>query len=161
MPPPPDRVQDYISRAVPAFHAAREAAARLAGLLLTAELAASRHRLDHPSRESGLAALGEARDRLSGPVPETCAHFHHHLTQALTLLMQSWQAAESRRAGLFAAADALPPLQSAWTEMRHAARLLPGFQTVDFATACCALHGAPDRPASKGGNDARLFDLDP
>jgi hypothetical protein len=156
-----DRLRRYLQRVRPAFDAAQESAARLAGLLITAEMRQSRHVLDLGSRTAGLQCLADARASLSeAAVPERAAHFHHHLSQAVALLDGAWRATEDQRAGLVAAGDPLPQLQAAWEEIKFASRAMPGFETVDFRNSCCAMHRNKSGPADKGEEDVGLFDLD-
>lgn len=136
-----DPLRHYLGRAKPAFEAAQESAARLAGLLVTAEMQRSRHALDWESRGAGRQRLAEAQAALAElAVPERAAHFHHHLGEAAVLLDIAWRAAQDQKAGLVAAADPLPPLRAAWQQIRFASRAMPGFETVDFRNSCCAMH---------------------
>lgn len=154
-------LQHYLTRVRPAFDAAQESAARLAGLLITAELAASRHVLDMDSRTVGVGRLAEARATIAEAAPPArAAHFHHHLGSAVEALEAAWRASDAKRAGLLSAGDPLPPLQAAWREITFASRAMPGFETVDFRNSCCAVHRMKSGPNIRGENDVRLFHLD-
>lgn len=137
-----DRMQSYVTQMLPCFNRLQESAARLAGLLVEAELMGNKAALDGGSRELGLKALREAADILdaSGSVVEH-AHFQHHLRLARERLQTAWTSYEARRQGVLVIHDPLPALQAAWREMQAASRILPGFETVDFRNACCAMHG--------------------
>lgn len=151
----------YVLAAQPAFEAAQEAATRLAGLLITAELGRSRHLLDLPSREAAYARLAEAREHHARLVPSGLAlHFHHHLSRAIERLEAAFTAADAERAGRLGAPDPLPPLRAAWADMEAASRSLPGFETIDFKRSCCAMHRQEPTTTDLGGTHVGLFDLD-
>ena len=140
-----DRLRAYRDAMQPCFDRIQESAARLAGLLVEAELVNPKARFDGESRELGLRARDQAHALLAGAnSSRSDAHFHHHLTLALDRLTQAWAALEDRRKGLIAAPDPLPALRACWTEMQAASRILPGFDTVDFRHSCCALHHRTD-----------------
>lgn len=144
-----DKLHTYSEAMLPCFDRIQESAARLAGLLVEAELIGCKSRFDNESLILGQKARDEAV-HLMASVDSTKAdhHFHHHVSQALQRLCQAWAALESRRQGLIAAPDPLPVLQATWREMQAASRILPGFETVDFRNSCCAIHhqmGGPPR----------------
>lgn len=139
--PENDRLRVYTDEMVPCFERTQESAARLAGLLVEAELVGRKSRFDNESLLLGLKARDEAVCLLASvDVSKADAHFHHHASLALERLCQAWAALEDRRQGLVAALDPLPMLQAAWREMQAASRILPGFDTVDFRNSCCAMH---------------------
>lgn len=139
--PENDRLRVYTDAMVPCFERTQESAARLAGLLVEAELVGRNSRFDNESFHLGQNARYEAVCLLASvDVSKANAHFHHHASLALERLCQAWAALEDRRQGLVAAPDPLPMLQAAWREMQAASRILPGFDTVDFRNSCCALH---------------------
>ena len=139
--PENDRLRVYTDAMLPCFERTQESAARLAGLLVEAELVGHTSRFDSESLHLGLMARDEAVCLLANvDVSKADAHFHHHASLALERLCQAWAALEDRRQGLIAALDPLPMLQAAWREMQAASRILPGFDTVDFRNSCCAMH---------------------
>lgn len=139
--PENDRLRVYADAMVPCFERTQESAARLAGLLVEAELVGRNSPFDNESLHLGLKARDEAVCLLASvDVSKADAHFHHHASLALERLCQAWAALEDRRQGLVAALDPLPMLQAAWREMQAASRILPGFDTVDFRNCCCAMH---------------------
>jgi len=131
---------DYMAAAKPCFLSLQETMARLAGLLMTAELKASRSVLDTQSFAEAEVQLSQALERFGALAPDDkCRHFHHHLSKSVSHLSEAMTAAETQRAGLVGARDPLLPLQAAWRELTHASRALPGFETVDFRNSCCSL----------------------
>ena len=97
-------------------------------------------------------------------VPASAAHHRHHLGLAADALDEAVRAALSRSDidgdRLFAA------LEEAERHLKTLARILPGFERVDFTQACCAAHaGLADatddttRTRRAGEDDGRLFDL--
>jgi len=139
--PENDRLRDYADAMVPCFERTQESAARLAGLLVEAEIVGHKSRFDNEALLLGLKARDEAVCLLASvDANKADAHFHHHASLALERLCQAWAALEDRRQGLIAALDPLPMLQAAWREMQAASRILPGFDTVDFGNSCCAMH---------------------
>lgn len=139
--PENDRLRVYANAMVPCFERTQESAARLAGLLVEAEIVGRNSRFDNESLLLGLKARDEAVCLLASiDTRQADAHFHHHASLALQRLCQAWAALEDRRQGMMAAPDPLPMLQAAWREMQAASRILPGFDTVDFRNSCCAMH---------------------
>ncbi|GGO76331.1 hypothetical protein GCM10011348_03280 [Marinobacterium nitratireducens] len=139
--PENDRLRAYAEAMVPCFERTQESAARLAGLLVEAEIVGNNCRFDNESLHLGLKARDQAVCLLASvDASKADAHFHHHASLALERLCQAWAALEDRRQGLIAALDPLPMLQAAWREMQAASRTLPGFDTVDFSNSCCAMH---------------------
>ena len=131
----------YVAAAKPCFLSLQETMARLAGLLMTAELKASRHVLETQSLAEAEVQLSRALERFGALAPDDkCRHFHHHLSKSVSHLGEAMTAAEKQRAGLVGARDPLPALQAAWRELVHASRALPGFETIDFRKSCCSLH---------------------
>ena len=133
--------QTYMAGAKPCFSSLQEAMARLAGLLMTAELKASWHVLGVLSFTEAEQRFAEAREHFDALLPnDSCQHFHRHLSNAVAHLGEAMRAAEGQGASLFGTRDPLPALQAAWRELVHASRALPGFETVDFSNSCCLLH---------------------
>lgn len=80
-------------------------------------------------------------------VPESAAHHHHHLRAAAEALGQACALASAclRPEASDGERDRLSrALRAASDDLRVTARLLPGFELVDFGRACCAAH-APQR----------------
>lgn len=136
------RVFDYVCKAQPAFEKLRQSAAQIAGLLVLGA-AGGRCDADHPMFALALEAYANGADMISGLVPPAKAvHHHHHImraVRALELAVAAAPAAVTLRDDL-AIDAALLPLQTAYTELQHASRCLPGFEIVDFAQGCCAAH---------------------
>jgi hypothetical protein len=95
------------------------------------------------AREAAMRASEEARALV---VPEIAAHHHHHLRAAAAALLQACVATlDCLRVDASGQSDALVrTLRSSSDHLRTTARLLPGFELVDFGQACCAAH-APRR----------------
>jgi len=85
------------------------------------------------------------RGRVEQTRPTERARPHHmRLQQAAAYLATALAAAQH---ALASAGDgevdaALNPLRSAYDELQHAARALPGFRMVAFEQGCCAGHAA-------------------
>lgn len=101
--------------------------------------------------EGALAGAREAATRAAEEVralavPEIATHHHHHLRAAAEALLEACIAGlDSRRIDASEQSDALVRLLRASSDhLRATARLLPGFELVDFGQACCAAH-APQR----------------
>lgn len=131
----------YIAAAQPCFASLQECAARLAGVLMSAEIKQTRHALDTQSLDEAENCITDAKERFATLAPaENCLHFHHHLSQALSLLTATVVSVIEKRAGSAVGHDPLPLLQKAWAELTNASRALPGFETVDFRQSCCSIH---------------------
>ena len=148
----------YAAAAQPAFEAGRDAALRLAGLLISSTMG-SRHMLDLPVRAAALEALQNADDLFSAlaPTPQV-GHFHFHLRRGLDELRTAFAAVDAELAGK-AGVDPFPVLRAAWSHMEAASHALPGFETVDFKQSCCAWHQAR-LAENQGGFNGGLLDLD-
>lgn len=148
----------YATAAQPAFEAGRDAAFRLAGLLIAATMG-SRHMLDLPLRAAALESLQSAGDLFSSLVPTPrVEHFHFHLQRGLDDLRMAFAATDAELAGK-AGADPFAVLRAAWSHMEAASRALPGFETVDFKQSCCAWHQAR-LAENQGGFNGGLLDMD-
>ncbi|MEJ8572970.1 hypothetical protein [Microbaculum marinum] len=137
-------VLSYIEAAQPVQELLQQVLTQVAGyslMLMTGGKPAAR-----PDGSLLLArqAAGRAHDDLLAlPVPALAAHHHHHLSRAAESTQWAFAAADA-----CAAADASDgerdtlsrALWSATGHLRATARLLPGFEMVDFGQACCAAH---------------------
>ena len=148
----------YATAAQPAFEASRDAALRLAGLIIASTMG-SRHMLDLPVRAAALEGLQNAGDLFSSltPTPQV-GHFHFHLRRGLEDLRTAFAAVDAELAGK-AGVDPFPVLRAAWSHMEAASRALPGFETVDFKQSCCAWHQAR-LAENQGGFYGGLLDMD-
>jgi hypothetical protein len=135
-------------------------------LIMTRKVTSAR--LDGPMLVARKAA-GRAHEHLLAlKVPAAAAHHYHHLLKASEAIRAALAAAEActtdgpdkpERAGLSRA------LKAATAHLRATARLLPGFEIVDFGQGCCA--ACPGASAGLGeqnrrqlgGSDGGLFDL--
>jgi hypothetical protein len=110
-------------------------------------------RINHATCKEALVAL---------PVRSADAHHYHHLCAAGAALDHAIGAALSavpaKKDDLFRA------LEEAERHFKALARMLPGFEPVDFAQACCAAHAGPGGASARKtrndwGDNGRLFDL--
>ncbi|MEZ5666056.1 MAG: hypothetical protein R3F55_01195 [Alphaproteobacteria bacterium] len=101
---------------------------------------------DAPILGAGAAAARAAEAARALAVPSGAGHHHHHLRAACAAVAHACAAAttcagpvaaERDRDGLVAA------LQAAVGHLHAVSRLMPGFEPVNFAQACCAAHAAP------------------
>jgi len=81
--------------------------------------------------------------------PEPAAHHYHHMHSAAETLMEACAAATACR-GAQDRSDRrfdtlICALRATSDHLRATARLLPGFELIDFGQACCAVH-APRLP---------------
>lgn len=136
-------VLHYVAAARPAQQLISETLTQVAGFALL--LMTSRRRAT--LAEGALAGAREAAARASDEVralavPEAAAHHHHHLRGAAETLLHACVAAlESRRIDASEPNDALVrALLASSDHLRATARLLPGFELVEFGQACCAAH---------------------
>ena len=76
-------------------------------------------------------------------VPSKAAHHHHHLCKAAEATRWAFAAAETCAAADASEGDRDTLTRALWAATEHlraTARLLPGFEMVDFGQACCAVH---------------------
>ena len=137
----------YVAAARPVQRLISDTLTQVAGFALL--LMTSRNRA--PLAEGALASAREAAMRASEAVralavPEIAEHHHHHLRAAAAALLQACVATlDCLRVDASEQSDALVRmLRSSSDHLRTTARLLPGFELVDFGQACCAAH-APQR----------------
>lgn len=90
------------------------------------------------------AAAKDASEQLQLlAIPASAAHHHHHLLQASEATRWAFVAAQQCAAPEASEGERetlVRALQTASEHLRTTARLLPGFETVDFGQACCAIH---------------------
>lgn len=125
---------------------------QLAGYSLMLMTTSRRPNLAEQSIRGASAAAARAFEDIRAlAVPSAARHHHHHLCKAAEAARHAFAAAErcGRPDAGEAERDALTrALQAATAHLRVTARLLPGFEMVDFDQACCALHA----PAPAGGS---------
>lgn len=128
-----------------AFEDLRQVLAQIGGVLVLAAAGGKSAAPDHPMLGAARELYHGAIDRLNvlGVTPRA-RHHHKHLLGAARALDDTLVAAQRhlhRKAGRETDLDAiLRPLRTAQTEMEQVARLLPGFDLVDFSHGCCAEH---------------------
>jgi hypothetical protein len=138
-----DRTAAYIRKAQVSFELLRNAAARLAGLMVLASIGSRERVLDEPLLAQAEDAFREAEDMLRGvAVPDAAAHHHFHLSTASRQIGEALRAA--RQGALRLDSGSLDRthrlLRGGWQDMLSASKALPGFQVVDFGQSCCAAH---------------------
>ncbi len=134
----------YIAAARPVQERISQTLTQVAGFALL--VMTSRHRA--PLAEGSLAGAREEAARVAESVralavPGPAAHHYHHLRGAADMLGQSCAAAlacTGARASQAERATLTRALREASDHLRATARLLPGFELVDFGQACCAVH---------------------
>jgi hypothetical protein len=136
-----DPLARYISEAQPLHDLLRRGLIQLSGFLLKRTIAGSRAIVDYEPVEAARERVREAADGLrSLRAPTNAVHHRGHLTAALAALESALAAALSTtdRNG-----DALFHfVQESERHLRAVGRATPGFETVDFKQACCAMHAA-------------------
>ncbi|MER8830656.1 hypothetical protein NKH73_07450 [Mesorhizobium sp. M0938] len=137
----------YVATARPVQQQISETLTQVAGFALLLMTSPSRAVLAEGALASAQEAATRAAEELRALiVPEVATHHHHHLRGAAETLLQACVAAlDSRRIDTSEQSDALVrTLRASSDHLRATARLLPGFELVDFTQACCAAH-APQR----------------
>ncbi|MBB5536186.1 hypothetical protein [Rhizobium giardinii] len=131
----------YSLSAQPCFENLHGAANRMAGLLVLLAVTKSRHVLDIGVHQAATTLLRTGIEEFRGlsPTPRS-RHFHRHLGKAGGFLAIAMKDIDATLSGAVGARDPLPPLRTAWEELRSASKCLPGFEVVDFEHSCCALH---------------------
>ncbi len=128
-----------------AFEDLRQVLAQIGGVMVLAAAGGKSATPDHPMLDAARELYRGAIDRLNGlEATPRARHHHRHLLSAAQALDGTLIAAQRhlhRKAGREIDLDAiLKALRTAQTEMEHVARLLPGFDLVDFSHGCCAEH---------------------
>jgi hypothetical protein len=142
-----DQMVLYVREARPVQQLISDTLTQVAGFALLLMTSPKRVAL----AEGALAGAQEAAMRAADEVralatPEIAGHHHHHLRAAATALVQACSATvDCLRSNATEHRDALVrALRASSDHLRSTARLLPGFELVDFGQACCAAH-APRR----------------
>lgn len=83
-------------------------------------------------------------------VPEAAAHHFHHLEKVAEAIRRAFAGVDACMAPGAGDADRdrlSGALNAATKHLRASARLLPGFEIVDFGQACCAMHATAAKAA--------------
>jgi hypothetical protein len=133
----------YVADAKPPYQELQRALTQLAAFLLK-RLTGRRAATDYGPIEAARLALKECAGALAAlSVPAGAAHHRAHIDGAYAALHRALAAALSRHG---ADDDAMfDALEQAERDLKAASRILPGFEPVDFAQACCAAHGLVQR----------------
>ena len=135
-----DPLARYMCEAEPLHDLLRRGLIQLSGFLLKRTIAGRRAIVDYEPLEAARERIREAAEGLrSLRAPTAAAHHRSHLDAALAALESALAAALSTtdRDG-----DALFHfVEEAERHLRAVGRTTPGFETVDFKQACCAMHG--------------------
>ena len=141
-----DHTTRYVIEVRPHFEDLRQVAAQLAGLLVLAASGALAATPDHPMLLTAERTFDQARDAMlrARPSPRARRH-HHHVLEAADALDR---ALREMRATTGHTSEpridrVMRPLRAGYGELQRAARVLPGFELVDFDRGCCALHDPP------------------
>jgi hypothetical protein len=140
----------YVAAAEACFGDLRRVAAQLAGLLLLQASGARSAGPDHPMVAVVAELLASARDAARSLAPRTdrARHHHHHLVAAAERLSDTLASIRTGMVARAAVTGSTEFLMTAWSELGHASRALPGFELVDVSQACCAQHASLDRSAA-------------
>lgn len=134
-------IRAYIKQSRAVFEDLREIATQLAALLVLAAMEDRSACAEHPMFASALQRLDVAIDEASALQPAPLvAHHHRHLMRAVRLFRKTEEAMTGAGRLVGETAPVLALLKSAWQEMVHTSKALPGFHTVDLQQACCAAH---------------------
>jgi hypothetical protein len=135
-----DPLARYTCEAAPLHDLLRRGLIQLSGFLLKRTIAGSRAIVDYEPVEAARERIREAAEGLrSLSSPTSAAHHRGHLVAALVVLESALAAALS---ATDQDGDALFHfVQEAERHLRAVGRTTPGFETVDFRQACCAIHG--------------------
>ena len=142
-----DATLAYIEAAENCFEDLRQVAAQLAGLLLLAATGARSAGPHHPMLAVAADLFDYARDATLRLTPRSplARHHHLHLKAAVEKLAETLALLRIAPADRESVTAPTQKLTSAWHELGHASRALPGFDLVDFSQSCCAEH----RPAGR------------
>jgi uncharacterized membrane protein YccC len=137
---PSDPLAHYISEAQPLHDLLRRGLIQLSGFLLKRTIVSQSAFVDYEPVEAARERICEAAEGLrSLRSPNGAAHHWGHLVAALTALENALAAALSTTDQN---GDALFHfVQEAERHLRTVGRATPGFETVDFRQACCAMGG--------------------
>jgi hypothetical protein len=134
-----DPVARYVCEAEPRHDLLRRGLIQLSGFLLKRTIAGSHAIVDYAPVEAAREGILEAAEGLSSlRAPTSAAHHRSHLIAALSALESALAAVPSTTDP---DGDALFHfVQEAERHLRAVGRTTPGFETVDFRQACCAMH---------------------
>lgn len=134
----------YLAQARQAHDELRATLTQVAGYALLLMTSPGRPALAEAAIRGAETSAARVREQIRALIaPQPAAHHHHHLHGASDSLSQACTAAlvcatpgatDGERDALMAA------LQASVEHLRAVARLVPGFETVNFGQACCALH---------------------
>lgn len=137
----------YIEATRPLQQAVSQVLTQVAGcslIIMTRPLGAARPAASMESAQ--LVARRAAEDLRAVRVPTRAAHHFHHLEAASETLGAVFVSLElcARPNACEADRETLSrALKTVSDHLRATARLLPGFETIDFSQACCAVHAPP------------------
>ena len=118
------------------FEDLKQVAAQLAGVLVLTAAGSKSGSPDHPLLSSAEQLYQNAADGLRCVRVTARARLHHaRLQTALEKLGVSLALAKGALAK--ESRDPLIPLESAYADLRSAARSLPGFEMISFDNCCC------------------------
>lgn len=139
-----DKTVAYVLAARDLFDGLRRASSQLAGLLVLSAIG-SRGAQGNPMLEMAIAAHAQAAEGLRGLTPTArAAHHHHHLRLAAEALGEALTTTRHSLKLTATVTDAIQArLRQALEDLRWASRALPGFELVNFAQGCCAMHSGP------------------
>jgi hypothetical protein len=146
-----DPLARYMCETQPLHDLLRRGLIQLSGFLLKRTIAGAHAVVDYEPVEAARERICEAAEGLrSLRAPTSAAHHRSHLVAALVALESALAAALSTtdKDG-----DALFHfVEEAERHLRVVGRATPGFETVDFRQACCAMHDvrAPFEPRFAG-----------
>jgi hypothetical protein len=126
-----DQTAAYILATQTYFEDLKQVAAQLAGLLVLSASGAKSATPHHPMLNSAEQLYKRAADGLKSVRVTTHARRHHDSLQ--TALAKLGDALSSAKG----TGDPLIQLESAYADLRSAARTLPGFEMVSFENCCC------------------------
>lgn len=126
-----DQTAAYILATQTYFEDLKQVAAQLAGLLVLSASGAKSATPDHPMLNSAEQLYKNATDGLKSVRATPRARRHHESLQ--TALAKLGDALSSAKG----TGDPLIPLESAYADLRSAAKTLPGFEMVSFDHCCC------------------------
>ena len=133
-----DPLARYMCEAQPLHDLLRRGLIQLSGFLLKRTIAGRRTIVDYEPAEAARERIREAAEGLQSlRAPMEAAHHRSHLIAALSALESALAAALS---ATDEEGDALFHfIEEAERHLRVVGRAMPGFETVDFRQACCAM----------------------
>jgi len=134
----------YLSAARPVHDELRRALTQVAGCALLLMTSAGRPTHAEAVIIGAAAAAADVADGVRQlQVPSIAAHHHHHLRRASEALTHACMAARACAGPGVAERDRddlVRALQGTVANLRAVSHLIPGFETVNFGQACCAMH---------------------